>query len=209
MLKLKICGLTDPQNIKEIIELAPDMVGFIFYPSSERNIQDDNASKDIPHSIQKVGVFVDADQSTIETMIKKHQLNAIQLYHQDISPFQHLRSNVTFIKAISIRTEADLDQTQLYEQQCDFFLFDTKGEKAGGNGIKFDWRILTSYAGEIPFILSGGIDISDVKHIKAIKHKKIYGIDINSKFEIKPGSKNIQKIKQFKKELYENIGHNK
>jgi len=209
MLKLKICGLTDPQNIKEIIELAPDMVGFIFYQSSERNIQDDNASKDIPHSIQKVGVFVDADLTTIESMIKKHRLNAIQLYHQHISLFQHLRTNVTLIKAIAVKTEADLGQTKLYENQCDLFLFDTKGEKAGGNGIKFDWRILTSYAGEIPFILSGGIDISDVKHIKAIKHKKIYGIDINSKFEIKPGSKNIQKIKQFKKELYENIGHNK
>jgi phosphoribosylanthranilate isomerase len=207
MLKLKICGLTDPQNIKEIIELAPDMIGFIFYESSVRNIQDDNASKNIPNSIQKVGVFVDADLTTIEAMIKKHQLNAIQLYHQDISLIQHLRTKVKLIKAIAVNTEADLSQAKLYEKQCDLFLFDTKGEKAGGNGIKFDWNILSSYEGEIPFILSGGIDISDVEHIKVLEHKKLYGIDINSKFEIKPGSKNIQKIKQFKKELYENIGH--
>ena len=150
---------------------------------------------------------IDAIPNTIETTIAEFELDAIQLYHDDISVFQYLRPKVKIIKAIAIKTEADIANTKIYNDQCDLFLFDTKGEKAGGNGIKFDWHILSSYQSEKPFILSGGIDLYDVEVLRSINHQKLYGIDINSKFEIKPGIKNIKKIKQFKNNLYENIEH--
>ncbi len=203
MLKLKVCGLTEPDNINKITALKPDMIGFVFYEASPRNY----TGQFISSTAKRAGVFVDAAPSLVEEKIKEFKLDLIQLYHENIEPFQYLRSQVKIVKAISIKTSEDLDRTKLYKDQCDVFLFDTKGENAGGNGFKFDWRIIDHYQGELPFILSGGIGPQDVDIIKQIEHKKLYGIDINSKFETAPGIKNIELIKQFKNELYANIEH--
>jgi phosphoribosylanthranilate isomerase len=205
MLKLKICGLKDPENIKHIISLKPDMIGFVFYEKSPRNIAGNEILSEIPADTEKVGVFVDSDPIYIDSAIKKFRLNAIQLYHEDLKPFQRLRTKVKLIKAISIENCSDIYKTRAYQQDCDTFLFDTRGKKAGGNGKKFDWEILHAYTGRIPFFLSGGISPADVPLIKKLKYENMIGIDINSKFELEPGLKNIEAIKQFKEELYENI----
>ncbi len=210
MLKLKVCGLTDPQNIKKVIELEPDMIGLIFYSPSKRDVSDKGATElceMIPSHIKRVGVFVDSPVNFISDVIEAFKLDVIQLYHDDMSSFQQLRSKVHIIKAISISKEADLLRTMDYITQADLFLFDTKGENPGGNGKKFDWRILQNYEGKLPFIVSGGIDENDADAIKQIQHAQFYGIDINSKFETKPGLKNIKAIQHFKKELYANIEH--
>lgn len=209
MLKLKVCGLKDPQNIKEIMALEPEMLGFIFHESSPRKILIDSVSRKMPTAIEKVGVFVDSDPNYVDSMIKKFKLNAIQLYHEDLKPFQQLRKKIKLIKAVSIGSRSDIYKTRAYMQDCDLFLFDTKGKNAGGNGTKFDWEILDAYSGSIPFLLSGGIGSTDVEAIKNIDHNKLIGIDINSRFEIEPGIKNIEMIKQFKKELYENVEYNR
>jgi phosphoribosylanthranilate isomerase len=209
MLKLKICGLKDPDNIKEIVKLEPDMIGFIFHEGSPRNIGTDQVFETIPETIQKVGVFVDAEPVFVELVSERFQLNAIQLYHHDIKPFQYLRSKLKLIKAVSVRSEKELEKIGTYEDQCDLFLFDAKGDKAGGNGIKFDWNIIQFYKGKAPFILSGGIGPGDTALIRSLDHRNLVGIDINSKFESEPGLKNIKTIQQFKKELYEKLEYNK
>ncbi len=212
MLKLKVCGLTDLENIKQLLELRPEMIGLIFYSTSQRNVSPKNASAlcdIIPPEVKRVGVFVDSELPFITEIIEKCKLNFIQLYHQDISAFQELRSKVKLIKAISVNTAADLLSAEEYSDKADLLLFDAKGENAGGNGIKFDWRILEKYKGKTPFILSGGIDSDDANTIKKIDHERFYGIDINSKFEVAPGIKNIKTIQHFKTKLYESIEHNK
>lgn len=212
MLKLKVCGLTDPSNIQKIIELGPEMIGLIFHSSSPRDVRQKNAIEFcaiIPPHIKRVGVFVDSDLNFIEETIARYKLDIIQLYHEDISTFQDLRKKVKIIKAISVNTKVDLIKTNNYADQADIFLFDTKGEKPGGNGIKFDWRILQNYKDKVPFILSGGIGPDDAEAIKQVHHKQFYGIDINSKFEYKPGIKNINAIHNFKTQLYENDEYTK
>jgi phosphoribosylanthranilate isomerase len=212
MLKLKVCGLTDPKNNNEVIKLKPDMIGFIFYEQSIRNIINKDLSDilmTIPKSIKKVGVFVDLDLESITHCLEKYNLDLIQLYHADINPFQELRSRVKIIKALSIKDKIDIEQTSNYFHLTDYFLFDTKGDKHGGNGIKFEWEILNSYQGDIPFFLSGGINVNDISALNKIDLPTFYGVDINSQFEIIPGIKNTELIKTFKTNLHahEDIRH--
>jgi phosphoribosylanthranilate isomerase len=209
MLKLKICGLKDPENIKHIVSLKPNMIGLVFYEDSPRNFRNEKISGEIPASIEKVGVFVDSDLTFIETTIQKFRLNTIQLYHEDLKPFQKLRNKVKLIKAISISGKNDVFKTRSYFQDCDLFLFDTKGKNTGGNGVKFDWQTLEFYDGRIPFMLSGGIAPGDASAIRELKHDNLIGIDINSKFETEPGVKDLELIKQFKNELYENVEYHR
>ncbi|HFS66942.1 MAG TPA: phosphoribosylanthranilate isomerase, partial [Flavobacteriia bacterium] len=84
-----------------------------------------------------------------------------------------------------------------YENFCNLFLFDASGKLPGGNGISFNWNLLQKYTLEKPFLLSGGINDSQVNAIKNFSHKQFAGIDINSQFEIKPAFKDIDKIKKF------------
>jgi phosphoribosylanthranilate isomerase len=207
MLKLKVCGLNDPKNINELILLKPDMIGLIFHEGSPRNMSDFTLKLNIPQNIKKVGVFVDSDPVYVSSLVELFGLNAIQLYHEDLKPFQKLREKVKLIKALPIGNKSDILRTGTYLQDCDLFLFDTKGEKTGGNGIKFDWENLKWYHGGLPFLLGGGISLQDASLLKELKHKNLIGIDINSKFEISPGIKNIDLIRTFKNKLHDNVKH--
>ena len=113
--------------------------------------------------------------------------------------------NVEVIKTFSISNNYNFSILKSYEKNCDFFLFDTKGDLPGGNGINFDWDILKNYPLQKPFFLSGGIGTDNIDQIKKLLNFQlpIYAIDVNSKFEISPAKKNIDKLKLFKKELYE------
>jgi phosphoribosylanthranilate isomerase len=105
------------------------------------------------------------------------------------------------IKAFNIAAREDLEATAPYEGLADYFLFDTKGKCVGGNGEKFDWSVLSSYRGETPFLLSGGIGPDDAERVKAFRHPKCVGIDLNSRFEISPAVKDINKLKTFLQSL--------
>lgn len=157
--------------------------------------------------IKKIGVFVDATLDYIETIIKEHQLQAVQLHGNETSAYckqiQYL--GVEVIKAFSIQNDFDFSELKAYENSCDFFLFDTKGELPGGNGYCFDWSILKAYPSKKPFFLSGGIGIENVEELQKLlkTNLPIYAIDVNSKFESAPGIKKVNELRQFKKELYE------
>jgi phosphoribosylanthranilate isomerase len=200
--KLKICGMKYSGNIKEVAGLNPDYMGFIFYDRSKRYVEeelDSNQLLFLNDKIDKVGVFVNEEAETILEKVKTYGFKAVQL-HGDESPLlcRNLKEKgLTIIKAFSIGDNFDFKKLKSYKSYCSYFLFDTKGANYGGNGKKFDWDILKKYDNEVPFFLSGGIDIINAEEIKCLKGLNIHAIDINSCFETEPGLKDIKKISQF------------
>jgi phosphoribosylanthranilate isomerase len=194
-----------PENIKALNALNPDYMGFIFWAPSSRFV--DSSTPPLLKEIKKTGVFVDASLDYIETIIKDHNLQAVQLHGKENPEYCSYIKNldVEVIKAFSVKDHFDFSSLDPYESACDFYLFDTKGELPGGNGYGFDWSILKHYPSKKPFFLSGGIGLEEVKQILELKKidLPLYAIDVNSKFETAPGVKKIDELEQFKNELYE------
>ena len=192
-------------NIEVVASLQPDFLGFIFHEESPRNFEE--VIPDLPKSIHKVGVFVDKTVEFIANQIGKHKLSAIQLHgHESPEMCRILKStNAKVIKVFSIKDTFDFTVLEPYEQVCDYFLFDTKGKLPGGNGYTFNWDVLTDYPSTKPFFLSGGIGLKQKEKLKEFINseasKYCFAIDVNSKFEIEPGLKNIEKLKEFKSQL--------
>lgn len=185
------------ENIHDLVQLNIDYMGLIFYDKSARYV-DKHIEIEIPTHIETVGVFVNTDTKTILDHVDSYQLSMVQLHGSESPIFcEEINKRVPTIKAFSIGDESDFDKTMYYQDSCHFFLFDTKTSQYGGSGKKFDWSVLNAYKGEKPFFLSGGIDESDVEAIKNIKHPAFWGIDLNSKFEIEAGNKNINKLDKF------------
>ena len=202
MLLLKVCGMRDENNLSELIEIQPNFIGLIFHDKSPRNVENPLRTT-IPNDINTVGVFVNESETFIEEKTREFRLSHIQLHGSESSVFceKIKKSNKKVIKAFNIHPEFDFSTLDEYTPYCDYFLFDAFGKNAGGNGITFDWELLVKYTGETPFLLSGGIDSSMAESLKGISHPMYKGIDINSKFEISPGLKDIKQIKKFKDEL--------
>jgi indole-3-glycerol phosphate synthase len=200
-LKIKVCGMKHPHNIKDLSTLPIDMIGLIFYEKSPRYAGDLDAKAlgTLPDSIRKAGVFVNASKAYILSRIEQYGLQLVQLHGNESPAFcRELKScGVKVIKAFPIREAGDLAASIPYENACDYFLFDTKTPQFGGSGKKFDWEILASYTGKTPFFLSGGIGAEDADAIQQIKHPWLYAIDLNSKFETAPGVKDINKLREF------------
>ncbi|THF53279.1 phosphoribosylanthranilate isomerase [Flavobacterium supellecticarium] len=184
------------ENIAAIAALQPDYMGFIFYNKSARFYND--TLPEIPKTIKKTGVFVNADSTSILETIERYQLQAVQLHGletPELCTVIRKESDVEIIKTFSIDTPFDFRKLDNYETVCDYYLFDTKGKLPGGNGFPFDWTLLENYPSSKPYFLSGGIAIN---HINTIPTTGLtpYAIDINSKFETAPGLKNITLCKQ-------------
>ena len=200
-MKVKVCGMRDAENIREVEALGIDMMGFIFYPKSSRYVSE--RPEYLPTKCKRVGVFVDEDIEKIKKIADDYALDFIQLHgHESPEQISHLNCqlstvNCQLIKAFNIATKEDLDATAPYAGLVDYFLFDTKGKNVGGNGEKFDWSILDAYNGDTPFLLSGGIGPDDAERIIDYHHPKCIGIDLNSRFEIEPGIKDILELKTF------------
>ncbi len=194
--------MRDEANIAALMELQPDFIGFIFHEISPRYCEK-VPEVFIPESIRKTGVFVNKSEEYIAKKKKDFYLDYVQLHGAESPEFcgkiQH--SVAPVIKAFNLHDGFDFDRLKLYEEVCAFFLFDASGPLAGGNGISFNWQILKQYRGTTPFLLSGGIDETMAETIRNIKHPAFYGVDINSRFELRPAIKDINKIKQFKNEL--------
>lgn len=202
---MKVCGMKYPENIEELNKLSIDYMGMIFYQKSPRYIDYQlwqNVGNIDSSNIKRVGVFVNSGIDFIVEMIDKYKLDLIQLHGNESPDFcAQLNKFTPIIKAFSISESSDFEQTKAYEGLRGYFLFDTKTPQYGGSGKKFDWAILDAYNGDTPFFLSGGISAEDIQQIKAIKHPRLYGVDLNSKFETEPGLKDIQLLDQFIKQL--------
>lgn len=204
-MRIKVCGMKYPDNIKALNKLSIDFVGMIFYEKSPRyvdNLNPEDICDLFREGKERVGVFVNADMDYIIQMADKYSLDLIQL-HGDESPdfCKEVNKRIPVIKAFSISESSDFEKTKAYEGLCHYFLFDTKTPQYGGSGKKFDWNILNEYKGNTPFILSGGISVDDAETIKKMNHPQFFGIDLNSKFETEPGRKDITLLQQFIKQL--------
>lgn len=191
---IKVCGMRDAENIREVESLGIDLMGFIFWPKSSRYVSERPAY--LPNC-KRVGVFVNEDIEIVKRTAKDFGLNLIQLHGSESPEYVRLLREWKIIKAFNIATPDDLKQTSAYEGLADYFLFDTKGKSVGGNGEKFDWRVLDSYRGNTPFLLSGGIGPEDAEFLSHWQHPQCIGFDINSRFEQEPGMKKVNKIKTF------------
>ncbi len=206
-MKIKICGMKFSDNIKQVAALQPDYLGFIFHQRSKRNFDGD--IPEISDKIKKIGVFVDESMEFILEKVKKYNLKAVQL-HGNESPqlCKQLKEekDLKVIKVFSVGETFNFDVLKPYEVVSDYFLFDTKGKEKGGNGITFNWELLNKgYTSKKPFFLSGGIGLEELNSIneffKTKASRYCFALDLNSKFEVEPGLKDIKKLKQFINQL--------
>ncbi len=201
---IKVCGMRDAENIREVERLGIDMMGFICWERSPRYVREVPAY--LPQC-ERVGVFVNPTLDEIQKRMGTFDFSYIQLHGTESPEFcQAVREKTgsKVIKAISISSEADLALAGQYEGFVDLLLFDTKCTSFGGSGKQFSWDILRDYRNALPFLLSGGIGPEDIERLRQFHHPKCLGFDINSRFEIEPGIKDIEKIKQFITAIREN-----
>ena len=220
---IKVCGMRDARNIREVSQLGVDMIGMIFYPKSPRYVEmqsshagiiPDYAKEDINIKSSKtparVGVFVDDMVQNIVTRVVNYHLDYVQLHGNEpremcenlrLTLDPDIRPGIKIIKAISVSDASDIQKYKEYVGAVDLFLFDTKCKTVGGSGQQFDWQVLEQYDGEVPFLLSGGIGPEDASRLHAFHHPKCIGIDLNSRFEIEPGVKDVEKLKGFLNEI--------
>ena len=223
-MKIKVCGMRDPENIHAVRELGIDFLGLIFWPKSSRYVKDITVRAgnipDIPIELgmkngperqpATVGVFVNEMPQTVVTHAYNYKLDYIQLHGEEsptyIDNLKHtlipdIMPDIKVIKALSIREADDVKRWRQYKDHTDLILFDTKCDCVGGSGKQFDWSVLEGYDGDIPFLLSGGIGPEDAESVRRFSHPMCIGIDINSRFETAPAMKDISKLRTFINEI--------
>ena len=225
---IKVCGMRETENIREVAALGIDMMGFIFWSGSPRFVQMISARAGIipdyseerlrkmrkgaePSSPEvrrpkRVGVFVDEMPQSIVTRVYNYELDFVQLHgNESAVMIENLKRtlipdiapDIKVIKALTIREKDDVKRWREYEGVADMLLFDTRCETVGGSGHQFDWSFLDAYDGNIPFLLSGGIGPEDAEQVLSFRHPQFAGIDLNSRFEISPALKDVDKLKSF------------
>lgn len=212
-MKIKVCGITQLDQLKQLDELGVDYAGLIFFRQSARYMMEKLKTtdvKDLSLNLEKVGVFVNASEEDIITQVELYGLDLVQLHGDETPAFcKHISDAVSVIKAFRItkHNEQNIDwMVKPYEECCDYYLFDTNRKGAyGGTGEKFDWKILSNNKINKPFFLSGGISLADVENVKAFQHPFFYAVDINSMFESEPGVKDMGQVKMFIEQLKGNI----
>lgn len=196
-MKLKVCGLCEEANIREVLTVQPDFTGFIFYAKSPRyaGALDADWVKQLT-DVQKVGVFVNATLNEMLEKAESYGLDFIQLHGDEEPPIIDALQQAG-LKVIKVFRVSDaLPENLGAYSPADYFLFDTQTKSYGGSGRQFDWAILNEV--KHPFLLSGGIGEEDIAKIQSLDHPHLTGIDINSRVEVSPGVKDIDKIKNIK-----------
>lgn len=210
-MRIKVCGMTKAEQVLQLDELGVEFAGFIFYPKSPRYVLSHMSKEQLKKlkgkHINKVGVFVNSPVEEVLQLVDACGLYLVQL-HGDENPryCEQIANYVTVVKAFRLREGEDiLWRAKDYQDAADMFLFDTEGAGYGGTGKKFNWDILKGGNVRKPFFLSGGIQPEDVELLKAFEQesvaKDLFAVDINSKFELAPGLKDMNKIQAFVKEL--------
>ena len=209
-MRIKVCGMTLPEQVNALDEMGVDFAGFIFYPKSPRYVGNKispEKMKKIKGHIAKVGVFVNEPFEEMMKTVEAYRLDMVQL-HGDETPFfcEKVANYVTVIKAFRLSDNDPIDWiVRPYHDSTDMYMFDTMGAGYGGTGKKFDWNVLKEASIDKLFFLSGGIEPGDEENIKTFMKEpvaqKLFSIDINSKFEIAPGVKDMRKVKSLVEKL--------
>lgn len=202
-MKVKVCGMREPDNIQDILSGGPDYIGFIFYDKSKRYVSEQTLSylQEAETTAKKVGVFVNEDLATLIKLAKKYNLDFVQLHGNESPDYvgQVAQADISIIKAFNIHEEFDWSNLEKYLPDVAYFLFDTASAQHGGSGKKFDWTLLEKYTLDKPFFLSGGISLADAHSCTTLNHPSLETLDINSRFETKPGYKDKEQVLQFLK----------
>ncbi|MDF3076496.1 MAG: phosphoribosylanthranilate isomerase [Sphingobacteriaceae bacterium] len=197
-MKIKVCGMRDGENIQAVAALGADYLGFIFYPKSKRYVgkADMSALRELPPHIKKTGVFVDASYQEIKDTVIAYGLDAVQLHGEETPVFCKTlqQDGLEVIKAFGVHEGFYFYVTEPYLECTDYFLFDTKVPEYGGSGISFNWNELKNYPYSKPYFLSGGIGPDNLSKIALINDERLYAIDLNSKFEVLPALKDVEKL---------------
>ena len=199
---IKVCGMTEGENIRAIEALGVDLIGFIFYPGSPRCVR--RMPSYLPARAGRVGVFVDADRDEILRRHDDYCFDYIQLHGSESPEFcaaLRERDGLKVIKAFGIAEESVRNTVAGYEGACDLFLFDTKTPGHGGSGQRFDWSIMDDYEEKTRFLLSGGIGLDTVETLHDFIYPYLAGIDLNSRFETAPGIKDPELTEIFLENL--------
>jgi len=211
-MRIKVCGMTQAEQVDQLAEIGVTFAGMIFYPKSPRYVFRHMTTTDIRKvtQINKVGVFVNATIDEVLHMVDECRLHMVQL-HGDESPkyCEKIADYVSVVKAFRMSENDSVDwMIRPYMEVCDMFMFDTMGAGYGGTGKKFDWNMLKDQEIGKPFFLSGGIEASDGEKLKEFSKEPVaralFAVDINSKFENSPGVKDMAKVKRFCEELSNN-----
>lgn len=208
-MRVKVCGMTQQHQLDELSEIGVDFAGFIFYPKSPRYVLKSMTTAEIKkeNRLNKVGVFVNASVEEVLRTVDECRLHMVQL-HGDENPkeCEKIADYITVVKAFRMSDNDVISwKVKPYIDACDMFMFDTMGAGYGGTGKKFDWNVLTNESIVRPFFLSGGIEPGDAAQLKSFAHmpvsKNLFAVDINSRFEITPGIKDMEKVRNFVTEL--------
>lgn len=194
---IKVCGMTDADNIREVEALGVDLIGFILYPKSPRFLYE--VPSYLPTRARRVGVFVNETKDNVLMYADRLGLDFVQLHGNESPDYcRNLqRQGMRIIKAFPIATAHDLVGINNYQGACDYFLFDTRSLHYGGSGQQFDWSLLKRYQGATPFLLSGGIDPYSARQVNQFHHPRMAGVDLNSRFEVQPGLKDVDRLRSF------------
>lgn len=198
-IKIKVCGMKYPDNILEVLSLAPDYLGLIFFPGSKRYVDSLDASWASNLSgTKKTGVFVDAELAKVRDRIGRFGLQAVQLHGGESPAYcQAVRATgAETIKAFGIGEGFDWRTLDAYADAADYYLFDTKTAGHGGSGRAFDWELLAGYAQDKPYFLSGGLQLGNLQEALALGDERLYALDLNSKFESQPGLKDMTLLRK-------------
>jgi phosphoribosylanthranilate isomerase len=204
-LLVKICGLKTPEALDAALDAGADMVGFVFFPRSPRNISFEMArplGERVRGRAQKVALSVDASDDLLATIVAALNPDLLQLHGQE-TPDRvvtvRTRFGLPVIKSLPIAERADLSPIRLYEKVADRLLFDARAPRAatrpGGLGTPFDWTLLENIPPDLPFILSGGLNAGNIAEALRITHAP--GVDVSTGVERAPGVKDLDKIRAF------------
>lgn len=196
---LKVCGMREVDNIIEAGKVKPDYMGFIFYAGSPRFVGGGfQLPEAFPLEVKRVGVFVNERTEVMLEYARRLRLDYLQLHgHETVQQCDELKkNNIKIIKVFSVDNETNFNVTKPYRDVVDYFLFDTKGKYYGGNAKAFDWSILARYDQEVPFFLSGGVSPENLSGLQALKEMNIHAVDVNSGVEVRPGLKDIDKLRE-------------
>lgn len=191
-----------PDNITAVTALHPDYMGFIFYNGTKRFVEDldPETVKNIPAGIKTTGVFVNEALDQVKSTIEKFGLKAVQLHGKESAAYcKELLGTAEVIKAFGIDDTFDFSILEEYKETADYFLFDTQTPVHGGSGKTFSWQLLKNYQLDKPYFLSGGIGLESISALEQITDPRLYAVDINSRFELSPGLKDISQLTGFKK----------
>ncbi|GJM61083.1 phosphoribosylanthranilate isomerase [Persicobacter diffluens] len=200
----KVCGMRDPENIREVAALKPDLMGFIFYEPSPRHVSDLEAVLEsfryLEEDTYTVGVMVNPTIEEAVRLIDTGRFDYLQLHGKETPEFcaSIKAKGLKVIKNFPMDENFNPEVLEPYRKVVDLFLFDTKTKEHGGSGETFDWNLLERIPEDIPYMLSGGLSLKNIKRAKRINTPKPVGLDVNSKFELSPAMKDVRKLMELK-----------